>query len=108
MAVCVRWLNLSLGLIVALVQPVSAQPVSRLTGDYVCTYGCRITDANPSIEIKDDVAKCVNEYGGLFQGRPLGVDAVACFHKTGRLTADGLTIIWSDGVIWKRHGSAPK
>ena len=25
---------------------------SRLIGDYVCAYGCRLTDANPIIEVK--------------------------------------------------------
>jgi hypothetical protein len=34
----------------------------------------------------------VNEYGGLFQGKPLGADGVSCFHKTGELSADGLTM----------------
>jgi hypothetical protein len=43
-----------------------------------------------------------------FDGKPLGADGVACFRKTGRLSADGLTITWSDGVIWKRHGPAQK
>jgi hypothetical protein len=45
---------------------------------------------------------------GLFHGKPLGSDGVACFRKTGRLSADGLTMTWSDGVVWKRHGPAPK
>ena len=58
--------------------------------------------------LKGGEAECVNEYGGLFQGKPLGADGVACFRKTGRLSADGLTITWSDGVIGKRHGPAPK
>ena len=108
LTVCIRWLSLALGLGVALVPPAAAQSLSRLTGDYVCAYGCRLTDANPSIEVKGGEVDCVNEYGGLFQGKPIGADGVACFHKTGRLSADGVTIIWSDGVIWKRHGPAPK
>jgi hypothetical protein len=106
--VCTRWLSLALGLGVALVPPAASQSLSRLTGDYVCAYGCRLTDANPSIGVKGGEAECVNEYGGLFHGKPLGADGVACFRKTGRLSADGLTITWSDGVIWKRHGPAPE
>jgi hypothetical protein len=106
LAVCIRWLNFALGLGVAL--PTESQSLWRLTGDYVCTYGCRLTDANPSIGIKGGEVDCVNEYGGLFQGEPIGADGVACFCKTGRLSADGVTITWSDGVIWKRHGPAPK
>ena len=105
--VCIRGLSLALGLGVALV-PAASQSLSRLTGDYVCAYGCRLTDANPSIRVKDAEVDCVNEYGGLFQGKLIGPNGVACFHKTGRLSADGVTIIWSDGVIWKRHGPAPK
>jgi hypothetical protein len=108
LTVCIRWLSLASGLGVALVPPAASQSLSRLTGDYVCAYGCRLTDANPSIEIKGDEADCVNEYGGLFQGKALGGDGVACFRKTGRLSTDGLTITWSDGVIWKRHDPAPK
>jgi hypothetical protein len=108
LTVCIRWLSLALGLGVALVPPAASQSLSRLTGDYVCAYGCRLTDANPSIEVKGGEVDCVNEYGGLFQGKLLGADGVACFHKTGRVSADGVTITWSDGVIWKRHGPALK
>ena len=108
LTVCIRWLSLALGLGVALVPPAASQSLSRLTGDYVCAYGCRLTDADPSIEVKGGEVDCVNEYGGLFQGKPIGADGVACFRKTGRLSADGVTITWSDGVIWKRHGPAPK
>lgn len=108
LAVCIRWLSLALGLVVALVLPAASQSLSRLAGDYVCVYGCRLTDANPSIAIKDGEVDCVNEYGGLFQGKLIGADGVACFRKTGRLSADGITITWSDGVIWKRRGPAPK
>ena len=105
--ICIRGLSLALGLGVALV-PAASQSLSRLTGDYVCAYGCRLTDANPSIRVKDAEVDCVNEYGGVFQGKPLGADGVACFRKTGRLSADGITITWSDGVIWKRQGPAPQ
>jgi hypothetical protein len=108
LTVCIRWLSLALGLGVALVPPAASQSLSRLTGDYVCAYGCRLTDANPSIGVKGGEVDCVNEYGGLFRGKPIGADGVACFRKTGRLSADGVTITWSDGVIWKRHGRAPK
>jgi hypothetical protein len=104
----VRWLSLALGLAVALVPPAASQSLSRLTGDYVCAYGCRPTDVNPSIEVKGGEANCMNEYGGLFHGKALGADVVVCFRKTGRLSADGLKITWSDGVIWKRHGPPPK
>jgi hypothetical protein len=108
LAFCIRRLSLALGLGVAVIAPAASQSLSRFTGDYVCAYGCRLTDANPSITVKDGEADCVNEYGGLFKGKPLGADGVACFRKTGRLSADGVTITWSDGVIWKRHGAAPK
>src|SRR5580698_10839558 len=50
--VCIRWLSLALGLGVALVPPAASQSLSRLTGDYVCAYGCRLTDANLSIVVK--------------------------------------------------------
>lgn len=100
--------GLAVSLSVLLASPATAQSVSRLAGDYVCAYGCRLTDANPSIEIKGGEAYCMNEYGGLFRGEALGPDVVACFRKTGRLSPDGLTLTWSDGVIWTRHGAAPK
>jgi hypothetical protein len=66
--------------------PASADPRS---GEYVCAYGCRATDANPTLQIDGDVARCVNEIGGLFMGRVLAGGAVACFRNTGvwRLTA---------------------
>lgn len=96
--------GLAIGLTASLAS--AAETSSRLTGDWVCAYGCRLTDANPSIVVKGDEADCTNEYGGLFQGRVLGPDAVACFRKTGQLSPDGLTLTWSDGVIWTRHGPA--
>ena len=108
LTLCIRGLGLSLGLVVAFAPPALSQSLSRLAGDYVCAYGCRLTDANPSIAIKGGEVDCMNEYGGLFQGKLVGADGVACFRKTGRLSADGLTITWSDGVIWKRRGPAPK
>ena len=107
LTVWIRCLSLALGLGAALV-PAASQSLSRLTGDYVCATGCRLTDANPSIRVKDAEADCVNEYGGLFQGKLIDANGVACFHKTGRLSADGVTLTWSDGVVWKRHGPAPR
>jgi hypothetical protein len=108
LTICIRALSLALGLGFTLVSPVASQSLSRLTGDYVCAYGCRLTDANPSITVKGGEVDCVNEYGGLFQGKLVGPNGVACFRKTGRLSADGITLTWSDGVIWKRHGPAPQ
>ena len=108
LTVCIRRLSLVSGLVVALVLPAASQSLSRLIGDYVCAYGCRLTDANPSIRVEGGEVDCVNEYGGLFRGKLLGADGVACFNKTGRLSADGVTITWSDGVIWKLHGPAPQ
>ena len=69
----------------------------------MCAYGCRPTDVNPSLEIKGAEADCMNELGGLYQGEALGPGRVACFRKEGRLSGDGMTLTWSDGVIWKRH-----
>lgn len=80
-----------------------AEASSPLEGDYVCTYGCRPTDVNPSIEIRGAAADCMNELGGLYRGEVIGPGKIACFRKTGELSADGQRIIWSDGVIWTRH-----
>ena len=74
-----------------------------LSGDYVCAYGCRLTDANPSVAIDGDKADCMNELGGIFHGRVLSKTSLACFNKTGVLAGDGVTLQWSDGVVWKRH-----
>jgi hypothetical protein len=99
-----RFVGLGLSLYLgALAYPAGAQNASPLTGDYVCAYGCRLTDANPGIVVNQGVADCTNEFGGLFRGQVLGADSVACFGKTGRLASDGLTLNWSDGVIWRRH-----
>jgi len=74
-----------------------------LTGDYVCSFGCRATDAPPRIEIEAGLARCWNEIGGLFVGEFHPPDEIVCFRKTGRVDPDGRTIRWSDGVIWIRH-----
>jgi hypothetical protein len=85
-----------------------AQNEPPLSGDYVCAYGCRLTDANPSIAIDGDTADCINGLGGIFHGRVLSKTSISCFNKTGVLSNDGVTLRWSDGVIWKRHlGPAP-
>ncbi len=77
---------------------------SPLDGEYVCAYGCRASDANPTLAVHGDEVDCVNEFGGLFRGRLLSQTSVGCFHQTGRLGRDGTTLTWSNGVIWKRHG----
>ena len=90
----------------ALLTLLAGPPAARadgLTGDYVCSYGCRATDAAPRIEIAAGAARCWNELGGLFFGAFHSPDEIACFGKTGRVAADGRTIRWSDGVIWIRH-----
>jgi hypothetical protein len=81
-----------------------AHGAGPLSGDYACIYGCRLTDAPPSIAVDGDNATCTNEYGGLFHGRLLADNVLSCFNKTGRLLGDGKTIRWDDGVIWKRLG----
>jgi hypothetical protein len=93
--------------LIASVSLASAQTRPSFSGDYVCTYGCRLTDANPSVAIDGDAAICTNEFGGLFRGRVLSETSIACFNKVGVLASDGVTLNWSDGVVWKRHlGSA--
>jgi hypothetical protein len=83
---------------------IAQQAASPLSGEYVCAYGCRLTDANPALRIEGGVALCTNEFGGLFTGRLLGDGSIACFNKTGVFAPDGVTLNWSDGVIWKRRG----
>ena len=82
----------------------SAESGRSFSGAYRCQYGCRFTDAAPSLEIAGNVARCVNELGGLYVGRVLGRNAIWCFNKRGSLSASGQTIRWSDGVVWKRQG----
>jgi hypothetical protein len=97
------WLDLAPLIVGLAFRPTAlAQSGSLLSGDYVCAYGCRLTDAPPSIAIDGDKATCTNEYGGLFHGRLLADDVLSCFNKTGRLSGDGRTIQWEDGVIWRR------
>jgi len=86
----------------AFCSPALAQSAEALSGDYACTYGCRLTDAVPSIAIDGDKATCTNEFGGLFHGRLLTGRSLSCFNKIGRLLEDGKTIQWEDRVIWRR------
>jgi hypothetical protein len=90
-------------LLVCLAAGPAAAETPPLAADYVCLYGCRMTDANPRLEIEGEVARCWNELGGLFVGRFTPPDRVACFRKTGRLFDGGARIDWSDGVVWRRH-----
>ena len=89
--------------LVADASPASAQGLTFPSGDYECVYGCRLTDASPSVAIEGAVANCMNELGGIYRGRVLSRTSIACFNKVGVLASDGVTLRWSDGVIWRRH-----
>jgi hypothetical protein len=80
-----------------------AQDGAALIGDYICQYGCRLTDALPSVAIDGDKADCMNELGGIFHGRRLNPRSIACFNQTGVLSADGKTLTWTNGEIWEKH-----
>ncbi|MGA2794144.1 MAG: hypothetical protein ABSE69_11505, partial [Roseiarcus sp.] len=84
------------------VSPAIAQSSGSFSGDYVCEYGCRLTDAAPSVQIDGNTAICMNELGGVYRGRLLTDNSIACFNKVGTLSGDGKTIRWDDGVVWKR------
>ena len=79
-----------------------AEGAEPLDGLYVCEAGCRVTDAAPSITIDGDVALCTNELGGLYRGKRLSATTIACFNKIGALSADGATIVWNSGMVWRR------
>jgi hypothetical protein len=102
----VRHVKMRAGFLVTLllVAPVrvAAESAAAMSGDYVCAYGCRLTDAAPSVQINGDDAACMNEFGGLFRGRVLTANSISCFNKVGTLQSDGRTIRWDDGVIWRR------
>ncbi|MGO8799856.1 MAG: hypothetical protein ACLQE9_01135 [Roseiarcus sp.] len=72
------------------------------SGDYQCVYGCRLTDAAPSVAIDGDRAVCGDEFGGLYFGKTLDARSIACFGKVGRLQPDGVTIEWDGGVVWRK------
>ena len=90
----------SLAGLAALVGPLRAM---NLIAEFVCTYGCRQTDANPRLEIEGSVARRWNEIGGLYVGEFHMPDIVACFHKTGRMLDGGARIDWSDGGMLGVH-----
>jgi hypothetical protein len=79
-----------------------AQDAKSMSGEYACTYGCRPTDAPPTLRIDGEAAICTNELGGIFYGRLLDSRTISCFNKNGALAADGRTIHWDGGVVWTR------
>jgi hypothetical protein len=99
------------GLIIAIALAAQLSPAiaegGSISGLYLCVYGCRVTDAAPSLQIEGTAAACTNELGGIYHGRLLSKDSIACFNKTGAVSADGKTIRWDDGVIWKRMPAPP-
>jgi hypothetical protein len=100
------------GLIIAIamaaqLSPAKAQSGASMSGVYDCVYGCRVTEAAPSVQIEGNAAVCANELGGIYQGRLLSRNSLYCFNKTGALSADGKTIRWDDGVIWKKMPAPP-
>jgi hypothetical protein len=66
-----------------------------------------VTDAYPSVEIEGAVARCTNEFGGLFVGALLSPRSVACFHKVGTLSPDGNILQWDSGMVWRRIAAPP-
>jgi hypothetical protein len=97
--------GLAIAAMLAAVSPASAQSPQTLAGDYVCAYGCRVTDAAPSIAIEGGAAICFNELGGIYRGQLLSDHSLYCFNKTGVLAGDGQTLVWDDGVIWRRRAN---
>ena len=64
------------GLIIAIamaaqLSPAKAQSGASMSGVYDCVYGCRVTEAAPSVQIEGNAAVCANELGGIYQGRLL-------------------------------------
>jgi hypothetical protein len=82
--------------------PARSQGAASIAGVYLCQSGCRVTDAAPSIELDGDDAACMNELGGIYRGKLLSDGSLSCFNKIGKLSADGQTIHWSNGMIWRR------
>jgi hypothetical protein len=101
-----RLLTIGLCCAVPLAAP-QAQDGAALAGDYLCQYGCRVTDAPPSVAIDGDRADCMNEFGGMFHGRVLTGRSIACFNQTGALSPDCVTLTWSNGVIWRKRAASP-
>jgi hypothetical protein len=79
-----------------------AQGADAMSGEYMCSYGCRVTDAAPSVKIDREAAICTNELGGIFYGRVLTETSITCFNKTGALSPDRKTIRWDGGMVWTR------
>jgi hypothetical protein len=94
--------------LIAPVSPAIAEDAGSIAGVYVCQYGCRVTDAYPSVEINGNDAACMNELGGIYHGRLLTSRSISCFKTVGALSADGKTIVWDNGVVWKRVPGAPR
>ena len=97
-----RCLLTGLSLIGAAV-PALAASTSPIAGDYVCSSGCLLTDAPPSVAIDGDIAHCMNEFGGTFTGKRLTDRSISCFNRTGVLSRDGRSILWSNGAVWTRR-----
>lgn len=74
-----------------------------LAGDYVCKADCSFSDAPPSIEVEGSSAQCRSELGGVFDGKVLNDRSVSCFNRTGTLSEDGTTLVWSNGGVWQRR-----
>ena len=79
-----------------------AQAGDPIAGIWRCASGCRVTDANPSIETSCAAAQCLNEFGGIFRGARLSGASVACFNQVGTLSEDGAEVRWSGGMVWRR------
>jgi hypothetical protein len=89
-------------LLIGEVSSAMAQGAPSMSGEYECAYGCRVTDAAPTLAIDGDVAICTDELGGLFRGKQQPDGAIVCFNKIGRPQGDGKTIVWDGGVVWRK------
>jgi len=85
--------------LIANLPPASAQSPASLSADYVCGYGLQPHRRQPQRGHRRRRRQLHQRVR-----RPLSRPGVERdVNKTGVLAADGVTLRWSDGVVWKRR-----
>ena len=74
-----------------------------ISGAWQCNQLCQAANRVATISANQSDIECKNERGDLWRGTRVSSRAFNCFNTLATLSDDGETIVWSNGVVWRRN-----
>ncbi len=101
----IRCLLLAAFFLCPTVLPASAGHVRSpaIFGAWQCNQLCQNSNRVATISADRSDVECKNERGDLWKGQLISNRAFNCFNTLATLSDDGETIVWSNGVVWRRN-----